>query len=116
MGSSHDFKIGRCITSYTSLLSPSNDPSGITVQDEQESASEGKENALNERESFLLTVAQVFDDLRKRKYLNYQDKTDQLKEVWNHILSKKDILETEDLEVCQKELKEIFSQAIVASY
>ena len=112
----YDTKVGRCLTSYTSSLSPSNDPSGVTVQDEQENASEGKENALNERESFLLTVAQVFDDLRKRKYLNYQDKTDQLKEVWNYIMSKEDILKQSDLEACQKELKEILSQAIVASY
>ena len=112
----YDSKVGRCLTSYTSSLSPSNDPSGVTVQDKQENASEGKEMPLNERESFLLTVAQVFDDLRKRKYLNYQDKTDQLKEVWNYIMSKEDILKQSDLEVCQKELKEILSQAIVASY
>ena len=112
----YDTKVGRCLTSYTSSLSPSNDPSGVIVQDKQESVSEGKENALNERKSFLLTVAQVFDDLRKRKYLNYQDKTDQLKEVWNYIMSKEDILKQSDLEECQKELKEILSQAIVASY
>ena len=112
----YDTKVGRCLTSYTSSLSPSNDPSGITIQPNEEKPTESEEMPLNERESFLLTVAQVFDDLRKRKYLNYQDKTDQLKEVWNHILSKKDILESEDLEVCQKELKEILHQAIVASY
>ena len=109
----YDSKVGRCLTSYTS---PSNDPSGIIAQDVQEKPTESEEMPLNERESFLLTVSQVFDDLRKRKYLNYQDKTDQLKEVWNHILSKEDILKQEDLEVCQKELKEILSQAIVASY
>ena len=99
----YDTKVGRCLTDYTSSLSPSNDPSGIIVQDVQEKPTESEEMPLNERESFLLTVAQVFDDLRKRKYLNYQDKTDQLKEVWNYILSKEDILEQSDLEVCQKE-------------
>ena len=112
----YDTKVGRCLTSYTSSISPSNDPSGIIAQDVQEKPTESEEMPLNERESFLLTVAQVFDDLRKRKYLNYQDKTDQLKEVWNYILSKEDILEQSDLEVCQKELKQILSQAIVASY
>ena len=95
---------------------PSNDSTLTTIHQEEEKPTESEEMPLNERESFLLTVAQVFDDLRKRKYLNYQDKTDQLKEVWSEILSKEDILKQSDLEVCQKELKQILSQAIVASY
>ena len=39
----YDTEVGRCLTDYTSSLSLSNDPSGVIVQDEQESASEGKE-------------------------------------------------------------------------
>lgn len=85
-------------------------------QEKEEKAVEAKENALNERESFLYTVAEVFADLRKRSYINYKDKTDQLKEVWNVILSKEDILSQEDLEACQKELKEMLCQANVSSY
>ena len=87
----------------------SNDGSSIVNQEKEE-------NALNERESFLYTVAEVFADLRKRSYINYKDKTDQLKEVWNVILSKEDFLSQEDLEACQKELKEMLCQANVSSY
>ena len=39
----YDFKVGRCITSYTSSLSPSNDPSGITIQPNEEKPTESKE-------------------------------------------------------------------------
>ena len=39
----YDFKVGRCITSYTSLSSPSNDPSGITIQPNEEKPTESKE-------------------------------------------------------------------------
>ena len=39
----YDFKVGRCLTSYTSSLSPSNDPSGIIAQDVQEKPTESEE-------------------------------------------------------------------------
>lgn len=39
----YDTKVGRCLTSYTSSLSPSNDPSGIIVQPNEEKPTESKE-------------------------------------------------------------------------
>ena len=38
----YDFKVGRCLTSYTSPLSPSNNPSGITTQPNEEKPTESK--------------------------------------------------------------------------
>lgn len=36
----YDTKVGRCLTDYTSSLSPSNDPSGITTHPSEEKPTE----------------------------------------------------------------------------